>query len=190
MEVFALENRKKYTKIIVDKVSSWLLQLTNNKFIAASILVFFHSLFILFIVCNLIDKDVSMAYHIYTFIWMMIIYLNYYFHGCILARIEKHLFQNDLWSGPVNLALFPIHLFYTPNKDILNSYIKYFWCAPVSTLIVFKYLFSDTVGNRLIGLILFTIFAPLLFIYSQGNIFAYIEHLYGKLFAVEYILSS
>lgn len=186
MELFALENRKKYTKLIVDNVSNLLLCLTNNNFIAASLVVFFHSIFILFVVCNLIDKDVSLPYYFYTFIWIMIIYLNYYFHGCILARIEQHLFQNEFWTGPVNLVLFPIHLFYKPNKDILNAYIKYFWCAPVSALIIFKYLLSDTIGNRLIGLLLFTIFAPLLFIYSQSNIFAYIEHLYIKLFTINY----
>ena len=152
MNIFALEARKKYTKSIVNITSSLLLNITNNKNVAGHLMLLFHCTFILFIIFRLITN----IDYFCTCIWVLVIYSNYYFNGCILSRIEQFVLNDRTWAGPVSIIMYPLHLFYQPNKQIMNDYIKYFWCAPVSTLIVFKYLFSDTVGNRLIGLILFS----------------------------------
>ena len=173
---FALENRKKNTKYIIDTVSEWMLTLTgkeNNK-VAASIFLLFHMNSVSFILYNLLVSDVSILFYFFTFIWMIIISSNYYFHGCILARIERELLQDETWAGPISISLYPIHLFYKPNKQILNDYIKYFWAAPISLFIILKYIIDDDTTNKLIGLALTSILMPLLFIHSQYDIFSYL----------------
>ena len=173
---FALENRKKNTKYIIDTVSEWMLTLTgkeNNKG-AASIFLLFHMNSVSFILYNLLVSDVSILFYFFTFIWMIIISSNYYFHGCILARIERELLQDETWAGPISISLYPIHLFYKPNKQILNDYIKYFWAAPISLFIILKYIIDDDTTNKLIGLALTSILMPLLFIHSQYDIFSYL----------------
>jgi hypothetical protein len=171
---FALENRKKNTKYIINTVSEYMLSLTgkeNNKF-AASIFLLIHINTVSIILYNLFVSDVNILFYFLTFVWIIIISSNYYFHGCILARIERELLQDETWVGPINITLYPIHLFYKPNKQILNDYIKYFWATPISIFISLKYILDDDTTNKFIGLALTAIFLPLLFIHSQYDIFS------------------
>lgn len=174
--IFSLENRKKNTKYIIDTVSKWILQLTKkeNNVAAAKLLILFHINSVSFVLYNLIIADVSFLFYFLTLIWIIIISSNYYFHGCILARIERELLQDETWAGPINIFLYPIHLFYKPNKIILNDYIKYFWATPTSIFIILKYLFDDNITNKFIGLILTCILLPLLFIHSQYDLFSHL----------------
>ena len=59
------------------------------------------------------------------------------------------------------------------NKTTMNNIIKYFIVFPISTLIIFKYIFCNDKRNQFIGIILMLILFPLLFIHSQSNIFEY-----------------
>ncbi len=180
MNIFALETRKKYTTFIIDTISSSILAGINNNFVAGTIFVFCHMNAITYMLYNLIYSEVGGIYYFYTIIWIFVIYSNYYFHGCILAKIEQNILQDKTWAGPISILFYPLHLFYEPNKQIMNDYIKYFWCTPISTAIICKYLLEDCIVNKCIGLILMTIFIPLLFIFSQSNtIFDHINKYYN-----------
>lgn len=169
INIFSLENRKKYTKFIVSFVSSFILNLIHNKNVAKWVMILAHCIIMLTVIFRMITNIDYMC----TIIWVLIIYSNYYFNGCILSRIEQIVFNDRTWGGPVSVIMYPLHLFYQPNKQIMNDYIKYFWCAPISTTLVFKYFFEDCISHKLIGVFLFSILAPLLFIPSQHNIFDY-----------------
>jgi NAD(P)-dependent dehydrogenase (short-subunit alcohol dehydrogenase family) len=118
---------------------------------------------------KLIYKPENKHYHVYTIIWILIIYSNYYFHGCILARIEQNIFQDKTWCGPINLIL---HLFSWINKTnkSLNNLVKYYVTAPISIILIFKYFFCKNITDTIIGSILAIILTPLLFIHPQSNI--------------------
>ena len=170
MNLFSLETRKKNTVLVVTTVSKIILDNFNNKIVSAYLLVGSHISITLFVIVKLINSDVVSWYYLYTIIWICIIFSNYYFHGCILARIEQRVLQDNTWTGPASLLFYPLHLFYKPNTQIMNDYIKYFWCAPICSIIILKYLFEDWIVNKFIGICLMTIFIPLLFIYSQSDI--------------------
>jgi hypothetical protein len=169
--VFDLENRKKYTKCIVETISNVFLTVFRNRLVAGGAFILFHIVSVLFVIYSIIYDKVVSCYYIYAFIWLIIIYSNYYFNGCVLSRIEKHILQDNTWAGPINLLFYPFHLFYKPNKQIMNDYIKFFWATPVSLFIILKYLFEDSIFNKMIGLILIILLGPLLFIPSQYDIF-------------------
>ena len=173
---FSLESRKKNTKYIIDTISESLFKITGKKNTddAAKLLIFLHMNVMAFMLYNLIVSDVSILFYFLTFVWIIIISSNYYFHGCILARIERELLQDETWAGPINVVLYPIHLFYKPNTQILNDYIKYFWTAPISAFIIFKYLLDDNTINIFIGIALCVILMPLLFIHSPHELFSYL----------------
>ena len=170
MNIFDLASRKKYTKLIVENASKFAFYVSNNKDVAGTLLLFFHCTLMVTIIFRLIN---NMDY-ICSVIWVLIIYSNYYFNGCILSRIEQVVFNDKTWCGPVSVLMYPLHLYYTPNKQIMNDYIKYFWCAPISTVLIFKYAMKDDIFHRLIGGVLFILLMPLLFIHSQCNIFDYL----------------
>jgi hypothetical protein len=170
MNIFALETRKKITKSIVETTSKFALYAINNKNVAGTLLLFFHCTFM----GTLIFRMIKNIDYICTIIWVLIIYSNYYFNGCILSRIEQVVFNDKTWGGPISVLMYPLHLYYVPNKQIMNDYIKYFWCAPISTALFFKYVLVDDIFHKLIGGVLFILLMPLLFIHSQCNIFDYL----------------
>jgi hypothetical protein len=169
--MFDLENRKKYTKYITETISNIILTIFRNRCLAGSLFVLFHILSTLLVIYSLIYDEIVSYYYSYSFIWIIVIYSNYYFNGCILSRIEKHILQNKTWAGPINLMLYPLHLFYKPDKQIMNDYIKFFWVTPVSLFIILKYLFEDNLLNKMVGLLFITLLGPLLFLPSQYDIF-------------------
>jgi len=173
MNIFALETRKKYTNIIVNTVSSLILNIINNKIVAGYLMLFLHCMFIL----SIIFRMIANLDYICTCIWISIIYLNYYFNGCILSRIERNILQDKTWAGPVSVIMYPLHLFYQPNIQIMNDYIKYFWCVPICVALFFKYILEDCIFHKLIGLFIFSILTPLLFIPSQYNIFDHFSNI-------------
>ena len=171
--VFDLETRKKYTKCITETISNSILSIFRSRCVAGWLFVLFHIVIALFVIYSLIYNKVVSYYYSYSFIWLIIIYSNYYFNGCILSRIEKHILQDNTWAGPINLLFYPLHLFYKPDKQIMNNYIKFFWVTPVSLFIILKYLFEDSFFNKMIGLMFITLLGPLLFIPSQYDIFTH-----------------
>ena len=177
---FDLETRKKYTKCITETISNTMVRVFGSQCVAGSIFVLFHIVSALFVIYSLIYDKVVSYYYGYSFLWLIIIYSNYYFNGCILSRIEKHILQDKTWSGPINILFYPFHLFYEPNKQIMNNYIKFFWVTPVSSLIILKYLFEDSIFNKLIGLIFIILLGPLLFIHSQYDIFSHFNLILNK----------
>ena len=177
--MFSLETRKNNTKYVVNGISEFILSFFKRpdrdvrKKIGYGIFVL-HLLFGTLLVINLVLSELNIYYLFYTAILLSILFLNFYFHGCFLVKIEKYILQDPLWSGPAEFFLFPLHLFYTPKKDIVNKYVKYFWVIPVTTIMVFRYLFHDSLFYRFIGILLFGLLAPLIFIPSQSNIFSYL----------------
>lgn len=169
--VFDLESRKKYTKCGIEIISDILIKAFGSRIVAGLLFILFHIVSVLFVIYSIIYDKVVSYYYVYTFLWLMIIYSNYYFNGCILARIEKHILQDNTWAGPISILFYPFHLFYKPNKQIMNDYIKFFWVTPVSLFIILKYLFEDSLFNKMIGLNFIILLGPLLFIPSQYDIF-------------------
>ena len=122
MEFFDKEIRIKNTNLVIDKIIKIILPFTfNNKNIAGYIITIIHILFGLTVISNLIKTNNSYKLYIFTIIWIMVIYSNYYFKGCILARVEKKLFNDDNWTGPASLVFF----FTKVNKEYVNSCVLF-----------------------------------------------------------------
>ena len=166
--MFDLETRKKYTKDIVETVSKTMLSFINNQKVCGWLMVILHTIFGLYLMFFLITQEINNMYHIYTFMWVIVIYLNYYFNGCILSRIEKNIFQDKMWGGPISVLLY---MFYDtpPDKSSLNNFIKYVFATPLSIIIILKYIYYENP----ISIFIMILLIPLSLIHSQCNIFNY-----------------
>jgi len=174
MGFFDKETRIKNTNLIIDKIIKMILPFTfNSKIIAGYITTIIHILFGITVISNLIKTDNNHTLYIFTIIWILVIYSNYYFKGCILARVEKSLFNDDNWTGPASLVFF----FTKVNKDYVNNFIKYCIAAPMCTYLIFKYIFLK---KNYIALFLMLIYIPLLMINPQYNLFDNIFIKYTK----------
>ena len=76
MNIFALENRKKYTKLIVNTVSSTILNLIYYKNVTECAMISAHCM----IMSSVIFRMIMTIDYICTIIWVLIIYSNYYFN--------------------------------------------------------------------------------------------------------------
>ena len=100
------ELKKKRIKMMCDKWEHFLYKYTQSNEISGSIAVFCHFIYILsgvyFIWFVTLNKKVLIfiiliaTMHQYTFL-----YFGGY--GCILTRIERHLFNSDKWYGPLTI---------------------------------------------------------------------------------------
>lgn len=85
-------------------------------------LAILHYVVVLYIAYALLTKSFDNEYYIYLLGGILIIVSNYYFHGCILTRIEQKVCGDNSWYGLVTLLKYigvPI------SKDHVNFYIKY-----------------------------------------------------------------
>jgi len=182
-----LEPSKETTRYVVERMAIFMrsvLPFSDDMLGLVSVII--HILFGVCIIGLLVFGKVNSLYYLYIFLWGLVIYSNYFFHGCILSRLERYLFDNKNWCGPVSLTNHLLEIFgITVNKDIANTIIKYLIAAPICTMIILKLFFN---GNLIIPILFSILWLPLLFIHSQKSIFESIkkpvETLHNKVIAV------
>lgn len=114
-----------------------------------------------YILINLVVHPINKNYIYFMIAWSVIIFSNYYFHGCLLSRLERHYFKSKEWCGPVSLfSIFGCDV----NKEFANKTIKY-WIALPFTSIMGLRIFTSI--NIFIFLLLALLFTPLIFTHSQ-----------------------
>jgi hypothetical protein len=119
-----------------------------------------HYVAVLYIAYALLTKPINQEYYLYLLGGILVIVSNYYFHGCILTRIEQKVCNDKSWFGLVTLLK---HVGVPISKDHVNFYIKY-----AVTLVVIGVLIRSILNQKYIlfaGLGIFL--TPLLFVNSQ-----------------------
>lgn len=144
-----------------------LLQLSNqdNTFIGGMVAMF-HIIFGLYTLNSICFQKIDNMFTYIILAWILIIVSNYYFHGCILTRLERSLYDNKNWYGPASLLLDALKI--DQNKDNANKTIKYLIAFPFSVILILRLLFSK---NYCLFLVMFCMLTPLLFIHSQALLF-------------------
>jgi NAD(P)-dependent dehydrogenase (short-subunit alcohol dehydrogenase family) len=157
---------KENTDYVVNTLTK-LLQFSNinNEFMGGMVAMF-HIIFGLYTLKSICFNKIDNMFKYIIFIWVLIIFSNYYFHGCLLTRLERTLTTNKNWYGPASL-LFNV-LSIEQNKDNANNCIKYLVAFPFSSILIVRLLLSK---NYYLFFILFFMLTPLLFIQSQALLF-------------------
>jgi hypothetical protein len=120
------------------------------------------------LVVLLLFFPLNSLYGLFCLAWCIVILSNAYFHGCILSRVERHLFHSDTWYGPVSLGNFLFQLLFTKvTKDIANFVIKYCFAVPVSVVVLLRLASSSDMGWILLSLFLGGFFSMFAFESSQ-----------------------
>jgi len=160
-----LHPSKENTEFVVNCLVDFLKRSGLSDFYLGSFVVVIHVLFGLTILFALTWYKVDSTYFIYVLLWLITIYSNYFFHGCILSRVEREFFTKE-WCGPA--SFFGYVLNHKVTKTIANYIIKYFIAAPISSIAILKLFFY---GYTILSLALCSILVPLLYINSQETLF-------------------
>lgn len=168
MVLVNLNGSKENTEYIVNSIKDFLtIPNINNEFMAG-VVAMIHTIFGLYTlksICFTGMKNYNPTLIIIT--WVIIIYSNYYFHGCLLTRLEMAFYnKNENWYGP---ASFFFHIFgLKQTKTKINNAIKYGIAFPFSVILIVRLFFAR---NFNISRFLFLVLTPLLYINSQATLF-------------------
>lgn len=161
-----LNGSKQNTEYVVNLLVNLLKTINfNNKFIAGMVAMF-HIIFGVFILTNICLCKINTFYNCIIILWLLIIISNYYFHGCLLTRIERNLLISDNWYGPASIFLKCCNI--PQNKNNANNVIKYLIAAPFSTIMITRVFLAK---KYYLVIFLFLLLTPLLFINSQATLF-------------------
>ena len=123
--------------------------------------VIIHITFGIWMLGNLYIKPIGKDLAIIFVIFLIVLASNYYFHGCILSRVERAFFKTKNWCGPVSLLRY-LHI--DVDTTLANQIIKYGIAAPTASVVIIKLLLS---GYIIFGSLFAIILTPLLFVHSQ-----------------------
>ena len=94
------ETRKTHTKMSVESSRDYLNKITNSSNISASILVVLTLIIEILTILYILLGSVNKFFYISIAFWFIVIVLNFYFNGCIITKIQRHLWNNNKWYGP------------------------------------------------------------------------------------------
>jgi NAD(P)-dependent dehydrogenase (short-subunit alcohol dehydrogenase family) len=164
--LFMLYSSKENTDCAVNTLTKFLqLSNINNEFMGGMVAMF-HIIFGLYTLKSICFNKIDSMFKYIIFTWVIIIFSNYYFHGCILTRLERSFTNNKNWYGPTSLLFNVLKI--EQNKQNANNCIKYFVVFPFSSILIVRLLLSK---NYYLFYILFFLLTPLLFIQSQALLF-------------------
>jgi hypothetical protein len=98
--MFSLEQRIKNTNFIVNHTHKTLYKITKNNKLSGFLVVILHWFIIGIPLLYLLFGKVNTLYYILSCLVYVVYMLQLYFKGCILARIERDLFETTEWWGP------------------------------------------------------------------------------------------
>lgn len=117
--------------------------------------LFFHIAGGLTLIMLLLFFPLNSLYGLFCLAWCLWIFSNSYFHGCILSRLERHLFHSDTWYGPLSLGNVLFQFWFAKfTKDIANLVIKYCFAIPVSVIVLLRLVSSGNMTSILSSLLL------------------------------------
>lgn len=64
-------------------------------------------------------------------LWILVILSNFYFHGCIFAKIERQILQDPNWKGPFGMLFYPFNV----STQTLDLFLVWFVAVPICAVI-------------------------------------------------------
>lgn len=153
---------KETTEFVVNTLTTIVRKTGLTDFTVGVIIVVLHFLFGFLMLYSIYFCDVKSMYFIIGFItYLVVIAANYFFHGCIISRLEKALFSPIPWYGPPTVLRF---LGIDIDKTLANQIIKYSVTVPAGTAACIKFFIA---GYYIPAIFFTSVFTSLLFCHPQ-----------------------
>ena len=119
--IFNLNERKKHTIHLLNLTETFKEKLGLNNTYFGFFIIIIHILLVGLSILYLILGNVNKIYFIFILFWILLIFFNFHFNGCILTRIERHYLKDDTWYGPPTIPFLLVG--YPISKKQANSII-------------------------------------------------------------------
>lgn len=139
MKIHSKEIRKENTKQLINFISNYLYShVYPNNTVNGFIVLFFHWAIVGSALVYILLGEVNTTFFICISIWILIFVMHMYFHGCILTKIEKQLWQAKDWCGPWSLPFKLLEDCVGNFSQTTRQNIYYGWAIALSGLMLFK----------------------------------------------------
>jgi len=134
--MFSLLERKQHTSRIIKSVKNSLYNVTKNDTMSGYILVLFHWIVSGMSLLYLIMGEINYLYYLICFLFILTVGGHFYFNGCILTRIERHLWKEKYWWGPWMLLFTPLEYIGVKMNNKLADNIIYCGIILLTVIII------------------------------------------------------
>jgi hypothetical protein len=135
--------KKNFKKILIN-IETILYKWTNNNNVSGFCVYLFHIIICTSTFLYLFLGNIDVLFYFSLAVWVSIFILHFHFKGCILTKIERHLWNTNTWYGPWTLLFSPIEYY---SKDKLSKNVKknMFICSGIilSTFLLLKIVFYN-----------------------------------------------
>ena len=90
----------KFMKNLMTYCENKLKSISNDNKFNGFIVFLFHYLLLFIVYYLLLFYPISFSYYGIVFFWVCIVLSNVYFRGCLLTKVERHLWKTKEWLGP------------------------------------------------------------------------------------------
>ena len=102
--MFSIKERKSVMSNIIDGTEFFMYEnIYPSNIVNGFIILLLHWIVVGWTFAYIIVGKIDPLFFACIATWVMIFVLHVYFHGCILTKIEKQLWQADDWCGPWSL---------------------------------------------------------------------------------------
>jgi hypothetical protein len=147
----SLAKRKQHTQSIINETQKFLFKFTKSDKVSAYFMIIFHWIIMIIPLFYLIFGKVNNWYYLLASLLYVVVFCHFYFKGCLLVRIERHLLDlctikssyisnkhisNKQWWGPWMFLFTPLeYISGIPMTSKLVDTIIHF-CIVIITLII------------------------------------------------------
>lgn len=134
------KNFKKIPLAVEKELYKW----TKNNNVSGFYVYLFHIILCGSTMLYLFLGNIDIYFYFSLAVWVATFILHFHFKGCILTKIERHLWNTNTWYGPWTLLFSPFE-YYLKDKlsDNLKKNIFICWGIILSTLLLLKIVFYN-----------------------------------------------
>jgi len=137
--MFTLAKRKQHTQSIINNTQQFLYKYTGNDKMSGYVMIIFHWIIMIIPLFYLLFGPVNKLYYFLSFFLYVVIFCHFYFKGCLLVRIERHLLNSNQWWGPWMFMFSPLeYITGAPMTSSLADKIIYTCIMILTAIIVFR----------------------------------------------------
>jgi hypothetical protein len=142
--MFSKETRKSNINKIITNVEKYMYNnIYPNNTVNGFVILLVHWIIVGITGLYILFGKVDTIFYNCVVMWIIIITLHFYFNGCILTKLERHLWNTNTWNGPWML---PFKLIEKLNIKITSKIMNYTfitWGIFLSSFIILK-IFNST----------------------------------------------
>lgn len=135
---------KKNFKNILIKIEKELFKYTKNNKVSGFLVYLFHVILCTTTFFYMFLGEINFFFYFSLFVWIITFCMHFYFKGCILTKIERHLWNTKTWYGPWTFLFNSVEYYFNDKLSInLKNNIFICWGIIISTLLLLKIVFYN-----------------------------------------------